>query len=116
MRSLVAGFVIAAFVAIGSSAVAQEKPAGGGGKEHSMTGCVQKGPTADTFVIQNVNEKPKMIGVVESKANLAPHVGHTIEITGTGVPNKEAESMKNVAKADHYMRITAIKMVSASCK
>jgi hypothetical protein len=114
MRSLVAGFVIAVFCAVGASAVAQEKPAPP--KEHSMTGCVQKGPTADTFVIQNVAEKPKMIGVVESKAPLAGHVGHTIEITGTGVPNKEAESMKNVPKADHYMRISAIKMVSASCK
>ena len=114
MRSLVTGFVIAVFCAVGASAVAQEKPAGG--KEHSMTGCVQKGAAADTFVIANVAEKPKMIGVVESKAPLAGHVGHTIEITGTGVPNKEAESMKNVPKADHYMRISAIKMVSASCK
>ena len=113
MRSLVAGFVIAAFVAMGGSAVAQEKQPP---KEHSMTGCVQKGPTADTFVLANVAEKPKMIGVVESKAALAPHVGHTIEITGTAVPAKEAETMKNVPKADHYMRISAIKMVSASCK
>ena len=116
MRSLVTGFVIAVFCAVGASAVAQEKPAGGGQKEHSMTGCVQKGAAADTFVIANVAEKPKMIGVVESKAPLAGHVGHTVEITGTAVPAKEAETMKNVPKADHYMRISAVKMVSASCK
>ncbi len=117
MRSLVTGFVIAVFCAVGASAVAQEKPAGQKpAGEHSMTGCVQKGAAADTFVIANVAEKPKMIGVVESKAPLAGHVGHTIEITGTAVPAKEAETMKNVPKADHYMRISAIKMVSASCK
>ena len=49
-----------------------------------------------------------MIGVVESKATLAPHVGHKVDITGTAVPDAEAEAMKPAPpKADHYMRITA---------
>ena len=125
--SLVKAFVIASVCAFGVTAVAQEEPMPGqkqgegqkqgqGQKEHTMTGCVQKGSTADTFVVMNTAEKgPKTIGIVESKANLAPHVGHTIDITGTGVPNKEAESMKNVPKADHYMRVSTIKMVSTSC-
>jgi hypothetical protein len=43
-------------------------------------------------------------------------VGHTIDITGTAVPTKEAMNMKNAPKADHYMNITAIKMVAPSCK
>jgi hypothetical protein len=51
---------------------------------------------------------------VESKANLAPHVGHKIDITGTAVPAQEAEKT-NAPKADHYMRLSAIKMVSATC-
>ena len=118
--SPVSAFVFACVCAFGVSALAQEKPQpqpGSGGKEHTMGGCLQKGDTPDTYVVINAAEKgPKTIGIVESKANLAPHVGHHIDITGTGVPNKEAESMKGVPKADHYMRVTAVKMVSATCK
>ena len=117
--SLVRAFVIASVCAFGVTALAQEKPTEkpSGAKEHTMGGCLQKGDTADTYVVMNAAEKgPRRIGIVESKANLAPHVGHHIDITGTGVPNKEAESMKNAPKADHYMRVTAVKMVSATCK
>jgi hypothetical protein len=103
-------FVLAAFCAFsGSIAVAQ-------GKEHTMGGCLQKGSAEGSYVVQNVAEKgPKMIGIVESKDNLAPHVGHHIDVTGTAVPAEEAAKMKNAPKADHYMRITAIKMVAATC-
>lgn len=82
-----------------------------------MSGCLQKGADANTFTVQNTAEKgPKMIGIVSSTANLAPHVGHKIDITGTAVQAKEAESMKPAPpKADHYMKLTAIKMVSATC-
>ncbi|HUE85424.1 MAG TPA: hypothetical protein VMO26_05040 [Vicinamibacterales bacterium] len=114
-------FVAACVLAFGVSAVAQEKPQekpqASGQKEHTMGGCLQKGEVADTYVVINAAEKgPKTIGIVESKANLAPHVGHHIDITGTGVPNKEAETMKSVPKADHYMRVSTLKMVSATCK
>lgn len=113
--SPVRAFVVACVCAVGVTAFAQEKPAGQ--KEHTMGGCLQKGDTADSYVVMNAAEKgPRRIGIVESKANLAPHVGHHIDITGTGVPNKEAESMKNAPKADHYMRVSEIKMVSATCK
>ena len=123
---LTKALVLAAICAFGVTAVAQEKPAtqdkpaagqASGQKEHTMGGCLQKGETADSYVVQNAAEKgPKLIGIVESKPNLAPHVGHHIDITGTGVPNKEAASMKGAPKADHYMRVTALKMVSATCK
>jgi hypothetical protein len=115
MRSLVHAFVMAAVVAFGVSVTAQEKPKGGG--EHTMGGCLQKGSVEGSFVVQNAAEKgPKMIGILSSKDNLAPHVGHHIDITGTAVPPKEAMEMKNAPKADHYMNITAIKMVAATCK
>jgi hypothetical protein len=108
----VCGVMVA--LALAPVALAQDKPAAA--KEHTMSGCLQKGMTADTFVVQNTAEKgPKMIGIVSSTPNLAPHVGHKIDITGTAVPNAEAEKEKKVSKADHYMRITAIKMVSTTC-
>lgn len=85
-------------------------------REHSMTGCLQKGAEPDTYLITDVEGKgPKTIGVVSSTANLAPHVGHKIEVTGTAVPAKEAEADKNVPKAEHYMKLTAIKMISTTC-
>jgi hypothetical protein len=113
--SLVHAFVIAAVCAFGVSVVAQEKPAGPA-KEHTMGGCLQKGSVEGSYVVQNAAAKgPKMIGIVSSKENLAPHVGHHIDITGTAVPNDKAAAMKNAPKADHYMDITAIKMVAATC-
>jgi hypothetical protein len=85
-------------------------------KEHSMTGCLQKGAEANTYMVTDVEGKgPKSIGIVSSSANLAPHVGHKIEVTGTAVPASEAEADKNVPKAPHYMKLTAIKMISGTC-
>src|SRR5215216_975766 len=85
--------------------------------EHTMTGCIDKGATATTGTVTNTAEKgPKTIGIVDSKATLAPHVGHKVEITGVNVPAAEAEAMKPApAKADHYMKVSAVKMVSATC-
>src|SRR5262245_10307389 len=104
----------AAALALAVSAAAQEKK---GPSEHTMAGCVQKGATATAGVLQNTAEKgPKTSSVVESKDSLAGHVGHKVEITGVNVPAAEAEAMKPApAKADHYMKVSAVKMVSATC-
>jgi hypothetical protein len=114
MKKAIACAVVTVF-AIGMSArtIAQDKPPA----EHTMSGCLQKGAEANTFVVQNTAGKgPKTIGIVSSTPNLTPHVGHKIDITGTAVPTAEAEAMKPApAKADHYMKITAVKMVSATC-
>jgi hypothetical protein len=129
MKASIAGSVVlAAVIACSVSLVAQDKPAAAqdkpaaaqdkpAAKEHSMTGCVQKGSSADTFVMSNTEPKgPKTIGIVESKENLAPHVGHKMTITGVDVPAKEVESgKKKVDKAEHYMKISSFKMVSATC-
>lgn len=84
-----------------------------------MTGCLQKGAEANTYLVANTDpnpKAPKTIGIVESKDKLEPHVGHKIDITGTAVPAKEAESAAmKPPKADHYMRLSAVKMVSATC-
>ena len=110
----VIGIATAAVLALTVTAFAQTKKGGG---EHTMAGCVQKGATATTGVIQSTAEKgPKTISIIDSKATLAPHAGHKVEITGTAVPAAEAEKMKPApAKADHYMRLSAVKMVSATC-
>ena len=107
------GFVAAGALALGVSTSAQETkkmPA-----EHTMTGCLAK--TGDAFTVTSTAEKgPKTIGIISSTANLAPHVGHKIDITGSAVPAADVAAMKPApAKADHYMKLTAIKMVAATC-
>ena len=110
MRILMIAILVAAF---GLTVSAQEKKAP---REHSMTGCLQKGPEANSYIVTDVEGNgPKTIGVVSSAANLAPHVGHKIEVTGMAVPATEAEQDKNVPKAQHYMKLTGIKMVSTTC-
>ena len=103
-------------LALSATVAAQDAPKKAAG-EHTMTGCVQKGATATTGVVQNTAEKgPKVIGIVGSKATLAPHAGHKVDIVGVDVPAAEVAKMKPVpAKADHYMRLSAVKMVSATC-
>jgi len=112
-RSIVTGLIVVCGFAVASSAQAQQAAP----KEHSMTGCLKKGDEANSYMVTDVQGNgPKSIGIVSSAANLAPHVGHKIEVTGTAVPVKDAEDMKPAPpKAPHYMKLTAIKMLSATC-
>jgi len=112
-RSLVAPLVIAFALAVALIAQAQQAAP----KEHSMTGCLKKGTEANSYIVTDVEGTgPKSIGIVSSTANLAPHVGHKIEVTGTAVPVKDAEDMKPAPpKAPHYMKLTAIKMLATTC-
>ena len=110
--SIVAAVVVSCALAFAVSAQAQQAAP----KEHSMTGCLKKGTEAGTYLVTDVEGNgPKSIGIVSSEANLAPHVGHKIEVTGTAVPAKEAEADPKVPKAPHYMKLTAIKMISTTC-
>jgi hypothetical protein len=59
---------------------------------------------------------PKTVGIVSSTVNLAPHVSHKVELTGTAVPEKEAlKENKDVPNAPHYLKVTAMKHISSSC-
>jgi hypothetical protein len=108
MKGFISGALLSLVFAAGVQAQ-QPTP-----KEHSMTGCLQKGPD-NKYLLTNVEGKgPKTVGIVSSTADLAPHVGHKIEVTGTAVPAKEAEA-ENAPKAPHYMQLSAVKMISTSC-
>jgi hypothetical protein len=110
-RLIMAALVVSCAFAFMLGVQAQQAP-----KEHSMTGCLKAGTEAGTYMVTDVEGNgPKSIGIVSSSANLAPHVGHKIEVTGTAVPPKDAETDPKVPKAPHYMKLTAIKMISATC-
>jgi hypothetical protein len=108
-RPIVIVFLVSCCFA--ASALAQQAP-----KEHSMTGCLQRAGDGNSYLVTDVDGSgPKTIGIVSSTANLAPHIGHKIEVTGTAVPAKDAEMDKSVPKAAHYMKLTGVKMISATC-
>jgi len=110
-------FLMSALLVFGAFAVmlaAQAQQAAP--KEHTMTGCLKAGTEAGSYMVTDVEGNgPKSIGIVSSDANLAPHVGHKIAVTGTAVPAKEAEADLKVPKAPHYMKLTSIKMISTTC-
>jgi hypothetical protein len=109
-KLILAGLVVACAMTVSMRSSAQDAP-----KEHSMTGCLRAGDAPDTYMLSDLEKGPKMVGIVSSTPNLKPHVGHKIEITGTAVPPADAEAMKDVPKAPHYMKVTAIKMISTTC-
>jgi hypothetical protein len=91
----------AGLLGLGARAEAQGAPT-----EHSMTGCLAKGDDAGTFRLTNLEKGPSEVLIAESTANLAPHLGHKVEITGVAVPGKDKT---------HTMKVTAVKMISAKC-
>ena len=99
MMALVVAFVI------GFGPLAQAQAPAGGGGEHSMTGCLKAGAEAGKFQLTNLERGPMVVEIAETTANLTPHVGHKIEITGTRIADAPG----------HTMKVTAMKMVAAAC-
>ena len=78
-------------------------------KEHSMTGCLQKGSDAGTFRLTDLGLEggPAAVEIAETTADLAPHVGHKVEITGSTITGKDP--------AAHTMKVSAMKHLAATC-
>jgi hypothetical protein len=91
-----------------------------------VTGCLAKGDSAKEFVL--TGSDGSTWEVRSSNVALAEHVGHTV--TATGVVSNAAmhnmkEDVKEAAKdsglkkddSEHgHLKVTAVKMVSESCK
>ena len=75
-------------------------------KEHAMTGCLAKGDEAGTFKLTDLEQGPKVVLIAQTTANLTPHLGHKVQITGVAIPGKDQT---------HTMKVTAVKMISATC-
>src|SRR6202142_4257876 len=76
--SVFAGLVVAFVLVFAQGVRTQDAP-----KVHSMTGCLRAGSVPNTYMLTDLEKGPKTVGIVSSSANLAPHVGHKIAITGT---------------------------------
>ena len=104
--SSVITLVFACLLGTAIAADAQEAPSSAP-KEHSMTGCLQKGAEPGTFKLTNVEKGPSTVEIAETTANLEPHVTHKIEITGTAITGKDPNA--------HTMKVTAVKMLGRTC-
>ncbi|MEO7205462.1 MAG: hypothetical protein ABI145_01425 [Steroidobacteraceae bacterium] len=102
MKALIVLSIFAA-CAVGFEVPAEAQ---GAPAEHSMTGCLAKGDDAGTFKLTNLEKGPKEVVIAETTANLTPHLGHKVEITGVAVPGKDKT---------HTMKVTAVKMISSKC-
>ena len=86
-----------------------------------VTGCLSQGDSAKEFVIKGSDGSSWE--VQSDKVALADHVGHTVTATGV-VSNAAMHNMKEDAKntvdkdsTEHgHLTVTAVKMVSESCK
>ena len=91
----------------------------------TVTGCLQKGESANEFAI--AGEDGKTWELSSKTVKLAEHVGHTVTISG--VPHHETkaeeateaktegkETKEAEAKEAGDLRVTSLKMVSDSCK
>jgi hypothetical protein len=98
---IVPALLVAGALGFGDRAQAQDAP-----KEHSMTGCLAKGDDPGTFKLTDLESGPKVVVIAQTTASLAPHLGHKVQITGVAVPGKDQT---------HTMKVTAVKMISATC-
>jgi len=111
-----------------SSAFAQDKPKS---KVRTITGCLSKAKGADEYLLTGKNGSTWEVHSSDnsnSQVSLSDHVGHTVTATGV-VSNAKLHNLKEdvketakdsgVTKDDKehgHLTITAIKMVSESCK
>ena len=115
--------VVACAVMLSSAFSVRAEPQKKGGKDGlKVTGCLRTGTEANTFMLTNVGGGGSYELIAASGVNLAPHVGHKIEVTGTSLkPNKAAkmEGEKGAAKkgerAERHLEVRAVRMIAASC-
>jgi len=100
MKVSIGGLVLVMAFVLGAGPVAQAQDAP---RPHDMTGCLAK--SGDNYQLTNLERGPDVVDIAESTANLEPHVGHKVTITGTRDPDAPG----------HTMKVTAMQHVSGTC-
>jgi hypothetical protein len=95
-----ANLLLIAAISGGLMAAPQETKAPGKmGKEITMTGCLSKGTTGDTYVL--TNEKTGKTTTVTGPADLEKHsANNKVKLTGTS-STEGGKQVLNVTKIDH---------------
>jgi hypothetical protein len=134
---------LAAVLALAAGANAATKKSAGGSK--TLTGCLQKGAEADTFMLTNVSGGPaadnKDWELVHAPAALkmSDHVGHKVSVTGsvmgagaamkmehkttttTGTPNAatdtkvETKTTMKEESMERHLMVRSMKHIAGTC-
>ena len=124
MTTVVAcGVLLVSALSTAADAQKKGKKSSGGGAV-TVSGCLQKGNESNTFMLTNVSGggSYELVGA-PSGVNLAPHVGHRVEITGKNVANSnkaaKMEGKKGAEKkeerGEHHLQVQSFKMMSPTC-
>ena len=118
MKLKIVTAVLALFVFAGVTGLAADKDKKTTHKKtRTLTGCLAKSDDANEYNL--TTGKGGTWEVKSDSVDLAPHVGHTVTVTGV-VSNAAMHGMKEDAKAEAkehgHLTATAVKMVSDSCK
>jgi hypothetical protein len=125
-KIVMAVFALFMFAVATGLAAAQDTKETTHKKTRTLTGCLQKGDDAKEFNLTTA--KGGTWEIKSDSVDLAPHVGHTLTVTGV-VSNAEMHGMKEDAKEEAkehgvdkksqehgHMTVTDVKMVSEKCK
>jgi len=126
VKIAMAAFIFLMFAGTARLATAQDATKTTHKKTRTLTGCLQKAEDAKEY---NLTTKDGGTWEVKSDSvKLAPHVGHTMTITGV-VSNATLHGAKEDAKSEAkehgvdkdstehgHMIVTNLKMVSGSCE
>jgi hypothetical protein len=106
--------------ALALSATAAEPKAATHSAHKTLTGCLEKGDTADTYKLTHVTGGGDW-ELLEAPASLkiADHVGHKVEVMGTAMSAAAAEkaekSTAKEEKGENHLKVTGLKHVSPTC-
>jgi hypothetical protein len=107
-------------------------------KSVTVTGCVGRGTTPDSYVLTNVTQeghatvndarKPETLLLSAEDIDISKHVGHLVSVTGMHaatnratpgatdvMPATESTTTKAAAKLPAGFAVTALKMISGTC-
>lgn len=119
MRRLMLILAVLAFAAVDAGPATAQEAA----QELTFTGCLAEAPddAEVEYVLQGITgaemDAEKVHLVAGEGVDLAPHVGHTVEITGT-VEHTDAEMEgegEEKASGGTVVHVTGMSHVSASC-
>ena len=126
LKIMMAVFALFMFAGATGLAAAQDTKETTHKKTRTLTGCLQKGDDAKEFNL--TTGKGGTWEIKSDSVDLAPHVGHTVTVTGV-VSNAAMHGVKEDAKAEAkehgmdknstehgHLTVTHVKMVSDSCK
>jgi hypothetical protein len=97
------------------SAMAQDTTKSGGSSSGSVsvTGCLQKGSSSDSYTI--TGSDGKSYELKSSSVNLGSHVGHKVTITGNA-SSASGSATKSAGAGESTVDVSNLQMVSTSCQ